>query len=93
MPLLLSRVSLYLYFVSACLFLYLYCATSLSLRLGDSESNASIFNYLLSGVCVSDCLFGRFHHCSVEIVNGQSSLMLEDAEADPERDAEHAHDE
>ena len=37
---------------------------------------------------VSDCLFGRFHHCSVESVNGQGRFILEDAEAVPERDAE-----
>ena len=29
-----------------------------------------------------------FHHCSVEIVNGQSCFILEDAEAVPECDAE-----
>ena len=35
---------------------------------------------------MSDCLFGRFHHCSVEIVNDQDRFILEDAEAVPERD-------
>ena len=41
-----------------------------------------------AGLCVSDFLFGRFHHYSVEIVNGDGRFILEDAEAVPMRDAE-----
>ena len=40
-----------------------------------------------AGLCASDCLLGRFHHCCVEIVNGQGQYIFEDAEAVPERDA------
>ena len=40
------------------------------------------------GICVSDCIFGRFYLCIVEIVNGQCQFILGDAEAVPERDFE-----
>ena len=33
-------------------------------------------------------MYGRISHCSVDIVIGEGVFMLEDAEMDPERDAE-----
>ena len=42
---------------------------------------------------VSDCLFGRFHHCSVLIINCQGRFILEDAKAVFECDAEFLLDE
>ena len=45
--------------------------------------------FQFASLCVSDRLFGRFHHCSVEIVNGEGHFIFEDAEAVPEWDVEH----
>ena len=33
-------------------------------------------------------MYGRIRNCSVEVVIGEGVFMLEDAETDPERDAE-----
>ena len=92
--------------VFICLSFSLYWATALSLRLGGVESchflQLSQLLYCspciwgdpfgLAGICASVCLFHRYHHCSVEIVNGQGRFILEDAEEVHERDVELLHD-
>ena len=46
-----------------------------------------------ASLCVSECLFGRFIHCSAEVLNDPGSFILEGSDSVPERDAELIHNE